>query len=50
MLFYIVEDRQKNMKRSVGEHDQFYKELSGSCQQGDAFATVAEYYGRGVVL
>eukprot|EP01083_Nonionella_stella_P066204 174125_1 len=42
-------DKQEMMQRSKGDHDSFFGQLKAAHQTGDAFNTVAEYFGRGVI-
>ena len=42
-------EKQEMMQRSKGDHDSFFGQLKGAHSTGDAFNTVAEYFGRGVI-
>jgi len=40
-----VKEIKESMRNSVSQHDKFFKQLDDSA---DGFATVAEYFGRGI--
>ena len=42
-------EKQEMMQRSKGDHDSFFGQLKAAHSTGDAFNTVAEYFGRGVI-
>jgi len=42
-------EKQEMMQRSKGDHDSFFGQLKAAHSNGDAFNTVAEYFGRGVI-
>eukprot|EP01084_Bolivina_argentea_P054152 99324_1 len=42
-------EKQEMMQRSKGDHDSFFGQLKAAHDTGDAFNTVAEYFGRGVI-
>ena len=44
-----IYNRQTMMQRSRGDHDTFFAQLKAAHENGDAFNTVAEYFGRGVI-
>ena len=44
-----IYNKQEMMQRSKGDHDSFFGQLTAAHSNGDAFNTVAQYFGRGVI-